>query len=82
MWEDAIPIERLVHGERTGRPTGGDDLRRESGLRLSGHDRSARRLVASAPLARPLPPSGPMVDVGEGAAEHAPQPCESDRYHT
>jgi len=23
-----------------------------------------------------------MVDVGEGAAEHAPQPCESDRYHT
>ena len=44
-----------------------------------GEDTDVRRLVASAPLARPLPPGGPMVDVGEGAAEHAPQPCESDR---
>src|SRR6266702_6707639 len=41
MWEDAIPIERLVHGERTGRPTDGDDLRRESELLPSRHDRSA-----------------------------------------
>ncbi len=28
--------------ERTGRPTDGDDLRRESEPLLSGHDRSAR----------------------------------------
>jgi hypothetical protein len=72
-------------GERTGRPTDGDDLRRESELLLSGHDRSDHT-AGGIP-----PPSGfeivqtdrlvrvdgdPFVDAAPDADIEAPEPTD------